>query len=87
MMVALLRLLWTLVDIYTWIIIIYCLLTWIPTSGIGVIADVKRVFATLVEPFLKPFQKLIPPIGGMVDITPIIAMLVLQLIKRLIIGL
>ena len=85
-MLAFIRVLFGLIDAYTWIIIIYCLSTWIPTNS-GAISEVKRVLSMLVEPFLKPFKKLIPPIGGMVDITPIIAVLVLQLVKRLIIGL
>ena len=47
----------------------------------------KTFLARLVEPFLAPFQKIIPPIGGMVDISPIIAFFVLQWGVRLIVGL
>ena len=71
-----------LANAYTWVIIIYCLLTWIPSDS-GALGDVKRVLSMLVEPFLKPFKKLIPPIGGMVDITPIVALIVLQFIVRI----
>ena len=85
-MLGITRIIVGLMDAYTWIIIIYCLLTWIPSSA-RMIAEVKRILSMIVEPFLKPFQKLIPPIGGMVDITPIVAVLVLQLARALIIGL
>jgi len=37
------------------------------------------LFYALSRPLLKPFQKLIPPIGG-VDITPVVALIVVQLL-------
>jgi len=37
------------------------------------------LFYALSHPLLKPFQKLIPPIGG-VDITPVVALIVVQLL-------
>ena len=80
---SVLRLITALLDAYTWIIIIYCLLTWIP-SQTGLIGEVKRILGVITDPFLDLFRKLIPPIGGMVDVTPIVALLVLQLVKSLI---
>ena len=76
----------TLVDLYAWIVLAYCVLSWIPDVN-SVVRDVKTFLARLVEPFLAPFQKIIPPIGGMVDISPIIAFFVLQWGVRLIVGL
>ena len=80
-------LLLSLVDLYAWIILAYCILSWIPDTGNTVLRDVKAFLARLVEPFLAPFQKIIPPIGGMVDSSPIIAFCVLQWGARLIVGL
>jgi len=37
------------------------------------------LFYALARPILKPFQKLIPPIGG-VDLTPMVALIVVQLL-------
>lgn len=37
------------------------------------------VFYALARPILKPFQKLVPPIGG-VDLTPLVALIVVQLL-------
>ena len=77
----------TVVDLYAWIVFAYCILSWIPDTGAGgILQDVKRFLARLVEPFLAPFQRIIPPIGGMVDISPIIAFFVLQWGVRLIVG-
>ena len=69
-----------LANLYSLIIVIACLLTWFPTSGNGVLNDIKMFFYKITEPYLALFRRLIPPIGGTVDITPIIALLVLQLV-------
>ncbi len=71
-----------LVDVYTFIIFVYVIMSWIPVKR-GVIADIDNVLAKLCDPYLNLFKKLIPPIGGMIDISPILAILVLQLAVRL----
>lgn len=46
-----------------------------------------RIFIDrLVEPLLKPIRRIVPPIG-MLDLSPIILIIVIQLIGRLIIQL
>lgn len=55
-------------------VVIYILMSWFPgarDSGIG------RALASIVEPYLEPFRRIIPPLG-MFDISPIVALLVLQ---------
>lgn len=62
-------------NIYSWLIIIYVLMSWIPNareSGLG------QMLGQIVEPYLEPFRKIIPPIG-MIDISPIVAILALQI--------
>jgi YggT family protein len=44
----------------------------------GALADIYAALGKICDPYLNLFKRLIPPIGGMVDITPIIALLVLQ---------
>ena len=51
----------------------------------GIIADIDTVLGRVCDPFLNLFRKFIPPIGGMVDISPIFALLVLQFAVRLIV--
>ena len=70
-------------NAYSIIIVIYCILTWFPISRQGIMADIKSFFSKITEPYLGLFRKLIPPIGGAVDVTPIIALFVLQLIVSL----
>lgn len=71
-----------LVDLYTFIIFIYVLLSWIPTKQ-GVLQNIDEVLGKLCDPYLDLFKRFIPPLGGMVDISPIIAIIVLQLVVRL----
>ena len=73
----------SLVDVYTMIIFVYVLMSWIPTKR-GILADIDNVLAKICDPYLNLFRKFIPPLGGMVDVSPIVALLVLQFGLRLI---
>lgn len=64
-----------LLQIYSWAIIIYILMSWIPNareSGVG------QMLSRICEPYLEPFRKIIPPLG-MIDISPIVAIIALHL--------
>ena len=74
----------SLADVYTMILFVYVLMSWIPQKR-GIIADIDAVLGRVCDPFLNLFRKFIPPIGGMVDISPIFALLVLQFAVRLIV--
>lgn len=74
-----------LANAYTMIIFVYVVMSWIPNTT-GVIGDVYRTLGKLCDPYLNLFRRFIPPIGGMVDITPIFALLALQLVVRIIVG-
>ena len=74
-----------LTNAYTTIISVYVIMSWIPHTT-GILGDIYRVLGKICDPYLNLFKRLIPPIGGMVDITPIIALLVLQLVVRFIVG-
>ncbi|MCH1623859.1 YggT family protein [Ferdinandcohnia quinoae] len=59
---------------YSYALIIYILMSWFPNAretGIG------QFLARICEPYLEPFRKIIPPLG-MIDISPIVAILVLN---------
>ena len=70
-------------DIVFILLIIYCLLSWIPN-----IDRTKQPFSLLTifaETLLAPFRKILPPIGGF-DFSPIIAFIVLQIVASIIIS-
>jgi YggT family protein len=56
-------------------IIAYVLLSWLPNARESVIGD---LLAKFVEPYLSPFRRFIPPIFGMIDISPIVALIALR---------
>jgi len=62
-------------NIYFYMIIIYVLMSWLPNIRESFIGE---LLGKLVEPYLSPFRKIIPPIFGMLDISPIVALFVLQ---------
>ncbi len=62
-------------------IIIRVLLTWFP--NINWLAPPFSVLSQLTDPYLKVFRSIIPPLGGTIDISPILAILLLQLLRGL----
>lgn len=72
-------LIYRLSEIYTFLIIGYVLMSWIPNLRESFIGE---FIGKLVEPYLSPFRRIIPPIGGMLDISPIIAIFALQFVAR-----
>jgi len=63
------------IELYSWALIIYILMSWFPNAretGIG------QFLAKICEPYLEPFRRIVPPLG-MIDISPIVAFFVLKL--------
>lgn len=75
----------TLADTYSLVIFVYVMMSWIPSNS-GIIGDLRNVLGKICDPFLDIFRHFIPPIGGMIDISPIVALLVLQFGVRLIVA-
>jgi YggT family protein len=80
----------SLLNLYATIILVYVILGWFVTVGSrGLLMDVYRALATLCEPYLRLFRRILPPamIGsGGLDFSPFIALIVLQIVSRLIGG-
>lgn len=74
-----------LADTYSLVIFVYVMMSWIPSNS-GIIGDLRNVLGKICDPFLDIFRRFIPPIGGMIDISPIVALLVLQFGVRLIVA-
>lgn len=65
-------------SLYTWGMFIYILMSWIPGARESAVGE---VFSKLYEPFLEFFRKIIPPIG-MIDISPLVAIILLNIAQR-----
>jgi len=59
-------------------------LTWIP--NIDWEKQPARGLCLITDPFLNIFRGIIPPIGGVLDISPILAFIVLQILQGIIVG-
>ncbi|WP_082882766.1 YggT family protein [Paenibacillus swuensis] len=68
----------TLFEIYRYLIIAYILLSWLPNARDSFIGE---TLGKLVEPYLSIFRRFIPPIGGMIDISPIVAIFALIFVE------
>jgi YggT family protein len=68
-------LIYRLIELYSWALIIYILLSWFPNARES---SFGQILAKICEPYLEPFRRFVPPIG-MIDISPIVAILVLRL--------
>ncbi len=69
-------------QIYFWLILVRCLLSFVPS-----IDWYKQPFAFVKETtdmYLNLFRSIVPPVGGL-DFSPIIAIIALQIINYLII--
>lgn len=53
-------------------VIVYAVLSWVPTPSV-----IGGVMARLVEPLLRPIRRVVPLVGG-IDLSPLVLLLVLQ---------
>lgn len=65
-------------QLYIWLIIIRVVLSWIKHNPYQ---PIIRFVYEVTEPYLRLFRGIIPPIG-MIDISPLIAFLVLNIAQR-----
>lgn len=65
-------------QIYTFALLIYILMSWFPGARES---NFGSLLGSICEPYLEQFRRFIPPLG-MIDISPLVAILVLQFAKN-----
>ena len=78
-------------EVYILLIFIYILTNWLFSFGVRMpyhrFSDaILNWLRDVCEPYLRLYRRLIPPIG-MIDITPIIAIIVLYILDRVVVSL
>ena len=73
-------------NLYEIIIIVWCIMSWIPRRPGSVLSDVGAVLDKLVVPYVNVFRRFIPPLGG-IDFSPVFAVLALSILEMLAIRL
>lgn len=76
---GLLQLLGLLLQLYSFLILARVLMTWIP--NLDPYNPAVQMLTQVTDPVLEPARRIIPPIG-MIDISPIVVMIVIQFLAR-----
>ena len=77
---ALLQMVVGALDIYFWVIFARAIVSWVSADPYN---PIVRALILMTEPVLRPLRKLVPPrkLGGL-DLSPLVAMLILQFVKN-----
>jgi YggT family protein len=86
-MVSLAYLVVDVIWIYTWVLIVSAVLSWLLAFGIinrhnAFVSQVGRFCYKATEPALRPIRRFVPLIGG-VDLSPLILILLLMFLRNL----
>lgn len=68
---------------YTLILLVRLIGSWFPKFTYHPVMRFVRLYT---DPYLNIFRRLIPPIGGALDLSPMLAFFVLQILERMILG-
>jgi YggT family protein len=67
-----------LIDLYSLVVLVAVILTWLPLHRRNPLVTLTHV---LTEPILAPIRKVLPPMGGL-DLSPMVLLIALQILKR-----
>ena len=75
------QLLLVILQLYSYVLLARALVSWIP--NLDPYHPAVRFLYDVTEPVLEPIRKLVPPLGGMIDISMIIAFFALVVLQQL----
>ena len=86
---AILDILLIALNLYTWVVILGAILSWLIAFGVvnmrnEIVRTAWNVFLALTEPFLRPIRNALPNTGG-IDLSPIVLLLGVMLVERIIV--
>ena len=87
-MTSLAYLIETVFQIFTFAIFFRIILSWFimsPSGMSGFVASIYQVLYQITEPVLGPVRRIVPSIG-MFDISPIVTIILLQIIARVLVA-
>ncbi len=76
-------------QIYFYAVLAWVILSWIPTSSEHPLGKVNVFLDRVIYPVILPLRRVIPPVrlgGGMLDLTPIVLLIGIQLLMGLVRG-
>jgi YggT family protein len=74
---------------YEFLILIRVLLSWINVNPYRPAIDhpLIRLLQRVTDPVLVPLRRVIPPLGGGLDISPVVALFLLEILRSILTGL
>jgi YggT family protein len=75
------QLLLVVLQLYSYILLARALISWIP--NLDPYHPAVQFLYSITEPVLEPIRKLVPPLGGMIDISMIIAFFGIIVLEQL----
>ena len=86
-MISLAKLIYVILDIFTWVIIGSAIMSWLVAFGV---VNVRNQFIRtavdflyrITEPVLRPIRRVLPNLGG-IDISPVVALLLIFFLQHL----
>ena len=86
-MISLAKLIYVILDIFTWVIIGSAIMSWLVAFGV---VNVRNQFIRtavdflyrIPEPVLRPIRRVLPNLGG-IDISPVVALLLIFFLQHL----
>jgi len=71
-----------LLNIYSLLIIARAVASWINPSPTN---QIVRFLQAVTDPIIIPIRNVVPPIGGTLDISPLIALVLIQIVKGIVV--
>jgi YggT family protein len=78
-------LLYTILDIYEWVVILAIIVSWLTAFNVinvhnNLVRSILRILLALTEPVFRPIRNTLPAFGGL-DLSPMIVIVVIEFLK------
>ncbi len=73
-----------LLQVYSYVLLARALISWIP--NLDPYNPIVQFLYQITEPVLEPIRKLVPPLGGMIDISMLIAFFGIMVLQQILVS-
>jgi len=78
-------LIYTVLDIYEWVVIAAVIVSWLTAFNVinhhnNFVRSLLRVLYALTEPVFRPIRKVLPALGGL-DLSPLVVIVLIEFLK------
>jgi YggT family protein len=71
-------------QVYSYVLLARALVSWIP--NLDPYNPIVQFLYQITEPVLEPIRKLVPPLGGMIDISMLIAFFGIMVLQQILVS-